>query len=84
MHRFAPFPIEALVSPIADNAAQPGAKFVRFAQKPEVFPGGDERFLRHILALAEMSDPAVSQGTNQYLVALDDPAEGVAVAGDGV
>ena len=64
---FAALPLQAFVNPVPDNAARPGAEFVRLAQKPEVSKH-NERFLRHILALAEMADAAVGQRTNQYLI----------------
>ena len=83
MHRFAALPLQAFVNPVADDAAQPGAKFVRFAQEAEMFPCGNECFLGHVLALAEMADPAVGQRANQYLVARHNPAEGVPVARQG-
>ncbi|MDB6108643.1 MAG: hypothetical protein JWR69_393 [Pedosphaera sp.] len=45
--------------------------------------GGDEGFLGDILALAEMAEPAVGEGTNQHLIAGDGVAEGVAFPGQG-
>jgi hypothetical protein len=46
-----------------------------------MFPGGDESFLRHVFALAEIAEPAVSERADENLVARDNPAESVAVAG---
>jgi hypothetical protein len=71
------------MNPVADDAAQPGTKFLRFAQKPEMFPGGNEGFLGHVLALAEVADPAVSQRANQDLISPDNLAEGIAVTTQG-
>ena len=51
MCRLAAFSLQALVDSVADDAAQPRAEFVRFAQRPEVCPRGKERFLSHVLAL---------------------------------
>src|SRR5271170_4241877 len=80
MGRLAALPLEAFFGPVADNAAQPGAKFLRFAQEPEMFPGRDERFLGHVLALPDIANPAVSQRANQYLVARYNPVERLPVA----
>src|SRR5262249_4931454 len=57
----------------------PGAELVSLAQKPQVLPGGDERFLRQVLTFAEAAGGAVSQRTNQRLVARNDLLESIAV-----
>src|SRR2546425_874549 len=81
VRRLTAFTAKALVNPVSDDTAKPGAQFGLLAQKPEMFPRRDESFLRNILALTEIANRAVSQRANQCLVARDDAAEGVAVAG---
>src|SRR5262245_21474432 len=74
------FTAKALVNPVSDDTTKPGAQLRWLAQKSEMFPCGDESFLRDILALAEIANPAVSQRANQCLIARHDTAEGVAVS----
>ena len=81
--RFAAFAAEKIIDAVARDAAEPRAKFVAFAQMAELFPRGDEGFLREIFALAETAGGAVSQRADERLIARNDLAEGVAVAGQG-
>src|SRR5262249_32664875 len=81
VRRLVSFPAETLVNPVLDDATKPGPQLGRFAQMPEAIPRRNERLLRDVLALAQIANPAVGQGTNQRLVSRDDAAEGVATAG---
>src|SRR5262245_38931779 len=74
------FTAKAFVNPVSDNTTKPGAQLRWLAQKSKMFPCCDKSFLRDILALAEIANPAVSQRANQCLIARHDAAEGVAVA----
>ena len=81
MTRFAPPPAQRIVDEIPRDTAEPRAQFFRLAQPGQLFPRGDKRFLRQILALAQAARGAVSQRTDQRLIACDDLPEGVAVPG---
>jgi hypothetical protein len=67
----------ASVRLVPNDAAQPGAEFVRLTQKPEIPPRADERFLGYFLALAYVSGRAVGKGTDQGLVSFNNLAEGI-------
>src|ERR1035441_967816 len=64
-------------------AAKPRAQLVPFAQMDEVFPCGDERLLREVLALPEIARGAVSERGDERLIARNNLAKGVAVARQG-
>jgi hypothetical protein len=76
-HWVAALPSHAFLNPASDDAAEPGAEFVRFAQEPEVFPGGHERFLGHVFAPAHAPGGAIRHGADQGLITSNDAAEGV-------
>ena len=81
--RVAGFPsllFQKAVNVIARNTAEPGTEFGRFTQVPQLLPGGNERLLRQIFALAEAAGGAVGQRTNQGLIARYDTGKGIAVA----
>ena len=81
VNRFAPVAAKTAVDPVARDAAEPGFEFVPLAQVAEMFPRGDESFLREVFALAEAAGGAVGQRADERLIARYDVAEGVAVAG---
>src|ERR1044071_9405086 len=76
----AAFPAEKIVDAITCDATKPRTQFVALTQMPEMFPCGDERFLRQIYAVAAIARGAVSQRTYERLIARNDLAEGVAIA----
>jgi len=71
---------QRIVDEIAREAAEPGPQFFRLAQFAEFPPRCHECFLGQIFTLAEAAGRAVSQRTNQTLIARDNLPEGVAMA----
>src|SRR4030095_16426303 len=80
VRRLMSFTPKALVSPVSDDATKPGSQPGRIAQKGEMIPGCNERFLRNILTLAQIANPAVCQGTDQCLVTRHNAPKGIAIA----
>ena len=78
--RLATFAAKRAVDSVPRNPAQPRAQFARFAQHPEVLPGGDEGFLGQVFALAEAARGAVGERADQRLISGDNGAERVTVA----
>ena len=72
---------QRIIDEIPRDAAKPRAQFFRPAQTGELFPRGQKCFLRDVLALAQAARGAVSQRADERLIARDNLAEGVAVAG---
>ena len=81
MRRLAPLPAQLVVDEIPRNGAKPRAQFFRLAQAGKLFPGGDECFLRQILALAQAAGRIVSQRADERLITRNNLAECLEVAG---
>ena len=77
------FAAEKIIDAVAGDAAKPGAEFVAFAQMAEVFPRGDEGFLRQVFALTEAAGGAIGQRADERLIARDNLPKGIAVARQG-
>ena len=64
---------------IAGDAAEPRTEPAALVQVAQVLPGGEERFLGQVFAAAAAAGGAVGEGTDQRLVAGDDPAKGLGI-----
>src|SRR5262245_50485908 len=56
VRRLTAFTIKALPTPVSDDATKPGTQFRALTQISEMLPRRNERFLRDILALAEIAN----------------------------
>ena len=75
---------EIAVNDVAGNAAQPRAEPAGIAQIAQFPPGGEKGFLGQVLAAAAAAGGAVGEGADQRLVARDNPAKGLTVAGQAL
>lgn len=78
--RFASFAAERVIDAVPGDAAEPGLQLVPLAEVAEMFPGGDEGFLREVLARPQTPGGAVGERTDERLIARNDLPEGIAIA----
>lgn len=67
----------------ASDLAEPAGEFGGIAQAGEAFPSRDEGFLGDVFGTMEVAAGGVDEARDHRLIAADDLAEGLAVAGPG-